>query len=50
MNPIETDTDVKRAWVAALLDEQVIDPMRATLSEDVRAIHESDSDIMVTVA
>lgn len=49
-NPMETDADVERAWVGALSDEQIDDPMHTTPSEGKRASYSSDADNMMTIA
>lgn len=47
MNPIETEPDVERDWVAALSDEQVEDPMYTALSGDERGNYGSNADVMI---
>lgn len=50
MNPIETDADVGRAWVAALSDEQIDYPIHTTLSEDELSNYVSDARVIATIA
>lgn len=48
--PTQTDADVERAWLAALLDEQVDYPMHGAPSEGERAIYGSNANIMMKIA
>lgn len=50
MNPIETDADVKRAWVSALSDEQVKHLVHTASWEEERASYGSDAENKMTIA
>lgn len=50
MDTIRTDADKDPAWVAAKSDEQIEDLMHTPSSEDHRANHGNEADIMVTIA
>lgn len=47
-SPIETDADAERAWVAALSDEQIGDPMHTSFLKNVHANYGNDADVMMT--
>lgn len=50
MNPIETDAEVERAWVTALLDDHIDDQMHTATLKDERANYGSDANVMETIA
>lgn len=50
MNPIETNVDDERDFIAALSDEQFVDTMHTMPSENKGATYCSDADIMITIA
>lgn len=49
INLIETDVEIKRAWVSALPNQQIDDPMDTTPREDERACYGSNADVMRTI-
>lgn len=49
LNPIKTDVDTEREWVAALSDERINGSMHTTSLEDERAKYGNDADIMLTI-
>lgn len=49
INLIETDTDVERACVAALLNERINDRMHTTAQEDDHPNNGIDTDVMITI-
>lgn len=50
INPIETDSDFKRAWLTDLSDGQIDDPMHTTLSEDKRDNYGNNADVLMKIA
>lgn len=50
VNLTTTDANVARAWVAAVSDEQLKDPMHTTMSKAERANFCNDANVRVTIA
>lgn len=50
MNPNETDAEAIRAWIAALSNMQIDDPMHSTLSERELVNNSNDADVMMTIS
>lgn len=46
---MQADADVESIWVAALLDEQIDDPMHTTLSEKKLKNYGKDVEIMMKI-
>lgn len=49
MNPVETNADVERACVVAILDQQIDSPRHRIPSKDERANYNSDADVKITI-
>lgn len=47
IDPFETDTHSKRAWVTPLSDAQIDDPMHKTPSNEQCTGYGSDAEIMI---
>lgn len=50
VSPIETDVNFERAWVAALCDEEIDDPMVTKLSKKELSNHGSNAAVMMEIA
>lgn len=49
LNPFKTDADLEHAWVSALFDEQIHDPMHSTRSENELKNYGNDAKVMMTI-
>lgn len=49
INPIKSDAENQRAWVAPVLDWTIDDPMDTAKSEDERAKYGSNAEIMMMI-
>lgn len=50
LDPIKTDAHIERAWVAAILDEQIEDPAHTTSSENEPVRYGNDIAVIMRVA
>lgn len=50
INRIQTEADVERSWIVALLNEQIDDPMHTTPSKNDLVNYDNDGDVIMAVA